>query len=739
MGMNLPLATPSIPNYLDHLNPPQRDAVETLDGPLLVLAGAGTGKTRVLVTRLAHLLKSGKCWPSQILAVTFTNKAAGEMKERVSTLMGGQSVEGWWLGTFHALSARMLRAHAEKVGLTPSFTIIDDDDQARLLKQLAEAENIDTKKYPPRLLLDYISRWKDKGRLPNDINVHDAGDLAHGKLPLLYRQYQDRLRTLNVCDFGDLLLHMITILKDPKYADVLADYHRKFRYLMVDEYQDTNTAQYLWLRLLARGSNNICCVGDDDQSIYGWRGAEISNILRFEQDFPGAKIIRLEQNYRSTGHILAAASTLIDHNHSRLGKTLWSDAGLGEKVRVEAVWDGETEARDISDTIETLNKQGEKLTSMAILVRTGFQMRAFEDRFLQIGLPYRVFGGPRFYEREESRDALAYFRVVVQPHDDLAFERIINKPKRGLGDSTLQILHQHARAQGISLYTAVEHLITGTSLKPKVRDTLARLMQDFGRWRSLLSGDNHDELAGMILDESGYTAMWQADKSPDAPGRLDNLKELVGTIGDYPSLPAFLDHVALVMENASNAQDDAVSLMTLHAAKGLEFASVFLPGWEDGLFPSARALDAQGMEGLEEERRLAYVGMTRAKTRAVITCAGSRRQYGTWVQNLPSRFIGELPDDHVIMRGERGTSLSQYDQGRQGRRFAPSDDWPGDDTEPATKRPPEDDDNPFPPGARVHHDDFGTGTVIHVSGHKLDILFDDGQNRRILAGFVEAI
>lgn len=715
--MNLPISHAGVPDtpYLAALNPPQRAAAEQLNGPLLVLAGAGTGKTRVLVTRLAHLLKSGQCWPSQILAVTFTNKAAQEMKERVAALMGGP-VEGWWLGTFHALSARMLRSHAEKVGLTPSFTILDDDDQARLIKQLAEAEQIDTKKYPPRLILDIISRWKDKARTPGDIGPHDAGDLADGKIPLIYRAYQDRLKTLNVCDFGDLLLHMIVILKDPRYADVLAEYHRKFRYLMVDEYQDTNTAQYLWLRLLAKGSGNICCVGDDDQSIYGWRGAEVSNILRFEQDFPGAKIIRLEQNYRSTGHILAAASAVIAHNQHRLGKTLWSEDDAGQKIRILGVWDGEVEARTVSDMIEERKRQGKKLSSIAILVRAGFQMREFEDRFLYIGLPYRVFGGPRFYERAEIRDALAYFRVVVQPHDDLAFERIMNTPKRGLGDTTLQGLRAHARQRGQSLYAATDMLTQdpAAALKPKTRQTLTTLIRDFGRWRSLLSTSDHQELAGVILDESGYTAMWQGDKSPDAPARLDNLKELVGTIGDYGDLPAFLEHVALVMDNAKNAQDDAVSLMTLHAAKGLEFETVFLPGWEEGIFPSARAVDENGLQGLEEERRLAYVGLTRARREAIITAAASRRQYGSWVQNLPSRFIGEMPKEHVMIEGEHGTALSQI-----------------------TKRPETEPDELFHTGARVRHPDFGEGRVVHVIGNKLDIAFDDGQMRCILAGFIE--
>lgn len=712
MGMTLPQPiTPGDPPYLAHLNPPQRQAALALDGPVLVLAGAGTGKTRVLTTRLAHLLRTQKCWPSQILSVTFTNKAANEMRERVAALLG-QPVEGWWLGTFHALSARMLRAHAEKVGLTSSFTILDDDDQQRLLKQILEAEGVDPKKVPPRLAGGVIGRWKDKGLLPTQIGSVDTGSLADNVMPKIYRLYQDRLKTLNACDFGDLLLHMITILKDPRYGEVLTEYQKKFRYIMVDEYQDTNTAQYLWLRLLAKGSNNICCVGDDDQSIYGWRGAEISNILRFEQDFPGATIIRLEQNYRSTGHILAAAAGVIAHNQSRLGKTLWSDDVMGERPLIKMVWDGEAEARFISDHIEAARATGQSLSSMAILVRAGFQMREFEDRFLQIGLPYRVFGGPRFYERSEIRDALAYFRLVCQPLDDLAFERIINVPKRGLGDSTLQTLHTAARGAQQSLYQATQALITGTTLKPKVRQTLQSFVQNIERWRSLLSTAEPSELAGVILDESGYTGHWQNDKSPDAPGRLENLKELVGTIGDYETLPAFLEHVALVMDNAKNTDGAAVSLMTMHAAKGLEFDSVFLPGWEEGIFPSPRAVDENGLTGLEEERRLAYVGMTRARKNIIVLCAGSRRQYGHWVQNLPSRFLGEMPDDHVVRHGAVGTAVHQ----------------------PPTYLPTE--SFGLRPGTRIEHAVFGEGTVRAVDAGAYDIAFDDGQKRSIIKHYV---
>jgi DNA helicase-2/ATP-dependent DNA helicase PcrA len=722
--VTLPIPAESNAAYLNGLNPPQREAVTTVLGPVLVLAGAGTGKTRVLTTRLAHLIHTRTCWPSQILAVTFTNKAANEMRERVAAVLG-QPVEGWWLGTFHSLAARMLRVHAEKVGLTSGYTIIDDDDQLRLVKQILEAENFDLKKTPPRLALSIINGFKDKALIPAD--VAGARELD-GRAGHVYRLYQDRLKTVNACDFGDLLLHMITILKNPAYDDVRRDYHQKFKYIMVDEYQDTNTAQYLWLRLLVGPDRNICCVGDDDQSIYGWRGAEITNILRFEQDFPGAKIIRLEQNYRSTNHILGAASRLIAHNGSRLGKTLWSAADAGDPVQVNAVWDGEAEARWISDDIEHARARGQKLSTMAILVRAGFQMREFEERFIQIGLPYRVFGGPRFYERAEIRDALAYLRVICQPNDDLALERIINLPKRGLGDSTLQAVHTHARAQESSLYVAIEQMIGAGMFKPKVLATLQALFTQFGRWRSLLSTTEPAELAGVILDESGYSGMWMADKSPDAPGRLENLKELVGTIGDYETLPAFLEHVALVMDNAKNANGDAVSIMTLHAAKGLEFDTVFLPGWEEGIFPSGRTVDESGVTGLEEERRLAYVGLTRAKKRAVVLCAGSRRQYGSWVQNMPSRFIGELPDDHVIVIGADKRAFGSTAPTRQ--ISAPS--YPGNATQDANGQMIE-------AQTRVQHREFGDGTVIHVANNKLDVVFDSGQKHRILAGFVQVL
>ncbi|MGE4247094.1 MAG: ATP-dependent helicase, partial [Parvibaculaceae bacterium] len=646
--------------YLEGLNPEQREAVESLQGPLLVLAGAGTGKTRVLTTRLAHILATGAAWPSQILAVTFTNKAAREMQERIGMLVGS-AVEGMtWLGTFHSIGAKILRRHAELVGLKPGFTILDTDDQIRLLKQLIAAHNIDDKRWPARMLASEIDDWKNRGLTPDKVSAGEAQTFANGRGRDLYREYQERLKALNAADFGDLLLDCLRLFQEN--PAVLADYQRRFRYMLVDEYQDTNVAQYLWLRLLAQGHRNICCVGDDDQSIYGWRGAEVDNILRFEKDFPGAKVIRLERNYRSTPHILAAASGLIAKNEGRLGKTLRTHLEEGEKIIVRGHWDSDEEARAVGDDIESLQGRGESLDSVAILVRASFQMRAFEDRFVTIGLPYRVIGGPRFYERQEIRDALAYLRVVASPDNDLAFERIVNVPKRGLGETSLKKMHALARAEGVSLFAAAEKLGGSDELAGKARKSLADLVTSFGRWRGLLAGLPHTELAGIVLDESGYTEMWQQDKSPDAPGRLDNLKELVRSMGSFETLTGFLDHVSLVMDTDAAASDAKVSIMTLHSAKGLEFTSVFLPGWEEGLFPHQRSLDENGRAGLEEERRLAYVGLTRAKVRAFVSFVQNRRTYNLWQSALPSRFIDELPEENVEVEA-MSTSYGGYGLG----------------------------------------------------------------------------
>ena len=719
-------------DYLTRLNPEQREAVEALDGPVLVLAGAGTGKTRVLTTRFAHILLSRRAFPSQVLAVTFTNRAAREMRERVSAIVGGPA-EGLWLGTFHALCARMLRRHAELVGLTSSFNILDTDDQLRLLKQVMEAARIDIKRWAPPALMGIIQRWKDRGLPPARITTADDTDFAGGAARRIYADYQDRLRAVNACDFGDLLMHMTEILRD--HAEILADYHRRFRYILVDEYQDTNTVQYLWLRLLAQGNHNICCVGDEDQSIYSWRGAEIENILRFERDFPGAKVVRLERNYRSTEQILAAASTLIAHNETRLGKTLRSGANdaTGEKVEIVGLWDSDEEARMVGDRVESLRRSGDSLSEMAVLFRTGAQTRPVEERLITLGIPYRVVGGPRFYERLEIRDAVAYLRVVAQADDDLAFERIVNVPKRGLGNATLQMLHAVARSGGTSMTRAVSRLLETDELKPAPRRTLTDLLDDFARWRGLIGSLPPAELAETILAESGYFQMWKSHKSIEAPGRVDNLKELLAALEEFDTLGDFLDHVSLVMENDEAVGVDKVSLMTMHSAKGLEFDSVFLPGWEEGLFPHQRALDENG---LEEERRLAYVALTRARKRALIYFAASRRIYNNWQSAIPSRFIDELPGDHVVVASDPGlyggrSQGAGIAGGGFGARFRPDagtadDGWP----------PVNDGMVHFEPGERVFHQKFGYGRILEVEGNKLRIAFDKAGDKMVIDSFV---
>ena len=727
--------------YLAPLNAEQRAAVEALDGPVLVLAGAGTGKTRVLVTRLAHILATRRAFPGQILAVTFTNKAAREMLERVAALIGG-GAEGLWLGTFHRVCLRILRRHAELVGLRPGFTILDTDDQLRLLKQVLEAENIDDKKSPPRALLAVIQRWKDRGLGPDRVTAAEAGEFAGGRAVALYRRYQERLAALNACDFGDLLLHCLTLFA--AHPDVLADYQRRFRYILVDEYQDTNVAQYLWLRLLARGSGNVCCVGDDDQSIYGWRGAEVGNILRFEKDFPGARVIRLERNYRSTPQILAAASGLIAHNEGRLGKTLWTEGADGDPVRVTGVWDGETEARLVAEEVEALQRAGTRLDGIAVLVRAGAQTRAFEERFIACGIPYRVIGGPRFYERAEIRDAVAYLRLVAEAADDLAFERIANVPRRGIGDATLQAVHVLAKAEGTALTTAAAALIGTDELRPRARNALAGLLESLARWRALAGELAPAELARRVIDESGYAGMWRADRAPDAPGRLENLKELVLALAEFESLESFLEHVALVTDHDQTAAGDMVNVMTLHAAKGLEFDAVFLPGWEEGLFPHQRTLDENGAAGLEEERRLAYVGLTRARRRAHVSFAANRRLFNLWQTAIPSRFVDELPGEHVAVDAAPGLHHPGVPAARGG---VAEDAWPA----PAFPRrlrarraslavdaavSTGEGGGGIARGARVFHQKFGYGRVLAVDGNKLEIAFDKAGTKRVMASFV---
>ncbi len=723
--------------YLARLNDEQRAAVETVDGPLLVLAGAGTGKTRVLTTRFAHILVTGRAAPHQVLAVTFTNKAAREMRERVGAILG-RPAEGLWLGTFHALCARILRRHAALVGLTPAFTILDTDDQMRLLKQVMEAAGLDPKRWVPNAMMAVIQRWKDRGLPPGRIGTADDTDFADGRARAVYAAYQDRLKTLNAADFGDLLLHVTELLRTNE--EVLAQYHRQFRYILVDEYQDTNLVQYLWLRLLAQQSRNICCVGDDDQSIYSWRGAEVENILRFEKDFPGARIVRLEANYRSTAPILAAASGLIAHNEGRLGKTLRPGRrdAEGEQVSVVSLWDSDEEARMVGDRIEALRRDGESLAEMAILVRAGFQTRAFEERLITLGLPYRVVGGLRFYERAEIRDAIAYMRVLVQPADDLAFERIVNVPRRGVGDAALRTMHQLARSAPMPLAAAAARLVEDGGLKGRVREAVSALLHGFARWRAMLETDGHVTTLATMLDESGYIGMWQQDKSPEAPGRLENLKELVRALADFETLAGFLDHVALVMENEENAAGERVSLMTLHGAKGLEFDTVFLPGWEEGLFPNQRALDEGGLKSLEEERRLAYVGLTRARRRAVVSHAANRRIYANWQSSIPSRFIEELPEEQVSRAGSAALARDSRMAAVGGfstqfpllaRRPRVIEAW----EQPA--RPPR--AEAIPVGSRVFHQKFGYGRVTGVDDDRLDVEFETSGAKRVLDRFVE--
>ncbi|MAA97381.1 MAG: ATP-dependent DNA helicase [Stappia sp.] len=759
--------------YLDGLNPEQRDAVETLDGPVLVLAGAGTGKTKVLTTRIAHILATRRAFPSQILAVTFTNKAAREMKERIERLIG-DSAEGMpWLGTFHSICVKILRRHAELVGLQSGFSILDTDDQLRLIKQIIQAEGLDDKRWTARTFASLMDGWKNRGLTPDQVSEGEARSFGNGRGRELYALYQERLSILNACDFGDLLLHVITLFRN--HPDVLKDYQRRFAFMLVDEYQDTNIAQYLFLRLLAQGNANICCVGDDDQSIYGWRGAEVDNILRFDHDFPGAKVIRLERNYRSTSHILAAASHLIAHNEGRLGKTLFTDLadeGEDERVSVAAVWDSEEEARAIGEEIEALQAKGHSLDQMAILVRASFQMREFEDRFVTLGVNYRVVGGPRFYERMEIRDALAYFRCVVQPADDLAFERIVNTPKRGLGEASLKLVHAYARANRIPLMQAASDLCQTEELRPKARTSLKSLLVDFDRWRDQLERMSHTDLAEVILDESGYTEMWRADRSAEAPGRLDNLKELIRSMDEFESMAGFLEHVSLVMDRDADGSGEAVSLMTLHSAKGLEFDTVFLPGWEEGLFPHQRALDESGRAGLEEERRLAYVGITRARRRAKIWFASNRRIHGSWQSSIPSRFLDELPAEHVdVLEAPRtyggyggggGYGASRFDTrdpfqssystpgwqraqrasasgggfGAKGQRRAGSGGPRTIEGELVVKSVA-DEPSGFVTGERVFHLKFGYGEIVAIEGNKLTVQFEKAGRKKVLDGFVE--
>ena len=631
-------------NYLVHLNKNQKEAIIDLEGPCLIVAGAGSGKTRVLTSRVVHIIKEKKAWPNQILCVTFTNKAAREMQNRIANFLKEKQTSIPWLGTFHSVSAKLLRRHAEAVGLNSRFTIIDQEDQLRLIKNICKAENIDIKKIAPQFILAFINQWKNKGLLPKDVVVKKGLPLENAILKV-YKFYQERLKILNSCDFGDLILHCVTMFENN--SDILELYLKNFKYILVDEYQDSNHIQSKWLNLLAKKNNNICCVGDDDQSIYSWRGAEIKNFLNFNKTYKNTKIIKLEQNYRSTQNILSAASGLISKNNDRLGKKLWTDGKDGELIKLTCYKNGREEATGISDIIEQKLKKKYSLNSISILVRAIFQTREFEERFLKIGMGYRVIGGTKFYERAEIKDSVAFLRIVNQKNDDLAFERIINVPKRSVGDSTIKQLYDWARKNKKSLEDSSVELLQLNKIKPKAKLGLVKILNLFNKWRLDLKEKKHYELMEIILDESGYSKMLKDKKDLENEGRLENLKELIRGMHDFDNLQGFLEHVALATSIDQDWDGKKVNLMTMHAAKGLEFDAVFLPGWEEGLFPHQKSLEEKGDLALEEERRLAYVGLTRAKKESFISFVMSRFYRGDWVESLASRFIDELPEENI--------------------------------------------------------------------------------------------
>ena len=743
-------------DWLECLNPEQKQAVRTTEGPVLVLSGAGTGKTKVLTTRLAYILAAMKAQPWNCLVVTFTNRAAREMKERVYKMIG-EVANSVWLGTFHSVCVKILRQHAELVGLHSNFTILGEDDQKRVIKQITEAEGIDDKKYPAQAILDKIQRWKDKGLSIDKIQA----DYKENVVTHVYKKYQERLLELNCVDFGDILLYALNILLSNN--DVLEKYQEKFRYIMVDEYQDTNVTQYLLLRLLSQKHRNLCCVGDDDQSIYSWRGAEIENILRFEKDFPDAQIIRLERNYRSTANILSAASCLIAHNEGRLGKTLKVAENSparscgNSKIKVVSTYSGEDEAKYVVDEIDAQLRNGHEYSDMAVLVRTAFQTREFEEKFIAEAIPYQVIGGPKFYERAEIRDALAYFRVILQPHDDLAFERIINKPARGIGAKSIEKFQQKARAGQISMYMAVEKMLSEGTVSGKAKASLSALMENFRRWRQTVNAVTLDELAAQVLEDSGYFEMLKLDKSVEAPGRIENLKELISVMADtekYPTLSEFLEHVSLVMDNDDALDNNKVMLITLHSAKGLEFDIVFLPGWEEGLFPHQRALDEGGAEALEEERRLAYVAITRAKKQLYILTSLNRRVYGQWQNNIPSRFINELPPSNIEICNNAAKFYggNNYQNGYNNGGYRQNSHTPwyakknmrgnnhgfSDYSSTGSDYSSIPDDGGLK-GTRVYHQTFGYGRIVRAEENCMEVEFDKYGRKKIMGTYLEKV
>ena len=731
-------------SYLGDLNSEQEKAVRQTEGPVLVLAGAGTGKTKALTARVAYLIKSLNVRSHSILAVTFTNKAANEMKFRIEEHIGNLSEGLKWIGTFHSICVKILRRHAEKVQLNSNFTIINTDDQIRLLRQIIKLEAIDEKKWPPRLLAYIIDQWKNKALTYQNIPEDDLQ--FDGKAKKLYAIYQSRLQTLNAVDFGDLILHVIEILKADN--SLLLNYHNLFKYILVDEYQDTNMAQYLLLRLLAQGSKNICCVGDDDQSIYGWRGAEIGNILKFDKDFPGATVIRLEQNYRSTSNILGAASGLIESNQGRLGKTLWTDSNIGDKVKLIKHIDGKDEVSWICDDIHNqVRSENLKFSDIAILFRATWQFRDFEDLLLRRDIPHIIIGGTRFFDRQEIKDAVAYLRIINSDTDSLALERIINVPKRGIGEKSLQQLHNIARENNYSLLDATRHALKSNLLSKKIQENLGRFLDMLEIWRDVgfSSEKNHVDLVEQVLDESGYTDMLQNEQTPEAEGRLENLKELVSSLRDFSDLQSFLDHVSLVMENQVGRNPDKISLMTLHASKGLEFKQVYLPGWEEETFPNKKSLDDNGQIGLEEERRLAYVGITRAKLACTISSAESRYKFGDFNFNLESRFIKELPNQFIQDLTPSGfqssNAINQSSFLEQESSFYRSPGWSRLQSNLTNNPSPFFNNSPhvtktFSIGDRVFHEKFGYGIISELENDKALVDFEKADRKNIKTAFL---
>ena len=733
----------SASNYLNALNIQQKEAILHSEGPLLILAGAGSGKTKVLTTRVAQLIKDKKCFGNQILCVTFTNKAANEMRERVLKLTNNKSNSIPWLGTFHSISNKILRKHAEAVGLKPSFTILDTLDQLKLIKNILAAENIDSKKNPPKLIAYLIDHWKNKALLPANVKINSS-DYSKINALKIYKIYQERLRLMNCVDFGDLILHCVTIFKN--FKEIQENFKKNFKYILVDEYQDTNYVQNLWLNLITNDSKNICVVGDDDQSIYSWRGAEVKNILEFEKNFTNTKIVKLEQNYRSTKNIINTASSLISNNDDRLGKKIWSDLKDGDKVRVNSFSGGRDEATGISDIIEKELIKYFSLNDIAILVRAAFQTREFEERFIKIGLPYRVIGGMKFYERAEIKDALCYLRLIQQKNDDLAFERIINNPKRSIGDSTLKKLHDLSRTRNKNLFETADEILNEDELKPKTKESLKQFIKLVKTWTKLSEQLDHVQLLERVLDESGYTQMLINEKSPEAEARLENLKELRASMKNYSNLVEFLENISLQTSIDEEWEGEKINLMTIHAAKGLEFNCVFLPGWEEGLFPHQKSIEEKGDQAVQEERRLAYVALTRAKQRLFISFANNRKYYGNnnsndWMPSMPSRFIDELdkqyleinetakdndPDfefsqDFNFMEGKKSPGWKRYLQEKEKIKTI-------NYTNNLTN---------FKIGQGVEHETFGKGKVIHIDGNKLLINFKDSGEKKVIDKYLK--